>query len=427
MQGGAPTSEAHSVLKVVVEKSVSFLGKRSYFYAMLRAFKYRLYPTAPQQIMLAQHFGCVRWVYNWGLNKRKEAFEQRGESLSCNALITELPTLKKSEETAWLSEVYSQTLQSSLRNLDSAYKRFFKAKKGFPRFKSKHDRQSCQFPQGVSVSWEENVLEFPKIGAIKTVLHRAFDGKVKTVTVSKTATGKYFASVLVETTEEMPAKAPCEESSAIGIDVGLKDFATLSTGEKIANPKHLKKSLKRLKYLQYKHSKKAKGGKNREKARKRLAKRYEKVTNQRNDFLHKVSTRIVRENQTVCVENLNIAGMMKNHNLAQAIGDVSWSKFLEMVEYKCAWSGVNFVKIGRFEPSSKQCRCGKRNDALRLSDRTWRCECGREHDRDILAACNIKAFGLKKMSNIVGQELPELTLGESVSTRDDVEPRSPCL
>jgi putative transposase len=308
-----------------------------------------------------------------------------------------------------------------------AYKRFFKAKKGFPRFKSKHDRQSCQFPQGVSVSWEENALEFPKIGAVKAVFHRTFEGTVKTVTVSRTATGKYFASVLIETPDEIPAKAPIEETSACGIDVGLKDFATLSTGEKIANPKHLKKSLKRLKYLQYKHSKKAKSGKNREKARKRLAKRYEKVTNQRKDFLHKVSTRIVRENQTVCVENLNIAGMMKNHNLAQAIGDVSWSKFLEMLEYKCAWSGVNFVKIGRFEPSSKMCPCGKINNALTLADRVWRCECGLEHDRDMLAACNIKAFGLKKMSNIVGQELPELTLGESATSRGDVEPRSPCL
>jgi putative transposase len=215
--------------------------------------------------------------------------------------------------------------------------------------------------------------------------------------------------------------------------VGLKDFATLSTGEKIANPEHLKKSLKRLKYLQYKHSKKAKGGKNREKARKRLAKRYEKVTNQRSDFLHKVSTRIVRENQTVCVENLNIAGMMKSHNLAQAIGDVSWSKFLEMLEYKCACSGVNFVKIGRFEPSSKQCPCGKRNDALTLADRVWQCECGLDHDRDMLAACNIKAFGLKRMLDPapmvrdVGQELPELTLGESATSRGDVEPRSPRL
>jgi putative transposase len=316
--------------------------------------------------------------------------------------------------------------------LDSAYKRFFKAKKGFPRFKSKHDRQSCQFPQGVAVNCETGCVELPKIGTIKAVLHRTFEGKVKTVTVSTTATGKYFASVLVETPQSAPPLAPVEATTSIGIDVGLKDFATLSTGEKIANPKHLKKSLKRLKYLQYNHSKKVKSGKNREKARKRLAKRYEKVRNQRNDFLHKLSSRIVRENQTVCVEDLNIAGMMKNHNLAQAIGDVSWASFLTMLEYKCAWSGKNFVQIGRFEPSSKQCPCGKKNDALRLSDRVWQCECGREHDRDILAACNIKAFGLKKLSNderrrSVGQELPELTLGESASARGDGEPRSPRL
>ena len=182
--------------------------------------------------------------------------------------------------------------------------------------------------------------------------------------------------------------------------------------------------------MQYKHSKKAKCGKNREKARKRLAKRYEKIRNQRNDFLHKVSNRIVRENQTVCVENLNIAGMMKNHNLAQAIGDVSWSSFLSMLAYKCAWSGKNFVQIGRFEPSSKQCLCGRRNDELSLADRVWQCTCGLKHDRDILAACNIKAFGLKKISDFapivqdVGQELPEVTLGESATARGDGEPRS---
>ena len=399
---------------------------------ILRAFKYRLYPTTEQQTAFAKHFGCTRWLYNWGLNKKTTAYKETQKSISRFELSAELPSLKKAEETAWLAEVNSQSLQAALEHLDKAYTRFFREKKGFPTFKSKHGKNSFSVPQNTKVSFDAKTLTLPKIGAVEAVFHRTFEGTVKTVTVSKTATGKYFASVLVETPETAPVLVlvSVEERTTVGIDVGLKDFATLSTGEKIANPKHLKKSLKRLKYLQYKHSKKAKGGKNREKARKRLAKRYEKVTNQRNDFLHKVSTRIVRENQTVCVENLNIAGMMKNHNLAQAIGDVSWSKFLTMVEYKCAWSGKNFVQIGRFEPSSKQCPCGKRNNALTLSDRTWCCECGREHDRDILAACNIKAFGLKKSFNNVGQELPELTLGESATSRvsaGDVEPRSPRL
>jgi putative transposase len=399
---------------------------------ILRAFKYRLYPTTEQQTAFAKHFGCARWLYNWGLNKKTTAYKETQKSISRFELQAELPLLKKTEETAWLSEVNSQSLQAALEHLDKAYTRFFREKKGFPSFKSKHGKNSFSVPQNTKVSFEASTLTLPKIGAVEAVFHRTFEGKVKTVTVSKTATGKYFASILVELSvalrpQTAPSLVPIEETFTIGIDVGLKDFATLSTGEKIANPKHLKKSLKRLKYLQYKHSKKAKGGKNREKARKRLAKRYEKVTNQRNDFLHKFSTRIVRENQTVCVENLNIAGMMKNHNLAQAIGDVSWSKFLTMVEYKCAWSGKNFVQIGRFEPSSKQCPCGKRNDALTLADRVWQCECGLEHDRDMLAACNIKAFGLKKMLNNVGQELPELTLGESATTRSDVEPRSPRL
>ena len=393
---------------------------------LLRAYKYRLYPTKEQETALAQHFGCVRWVYNWGLAKKTAAYQTESKSLSYFELKRELPVLKKNEATAWLGDVNSQSLQASLEHLDKAYTRFFREKKGFPRFKSKRGKNSFSVPQRAKVSFEDGIIQLPNIGKVKAVLHRTFEGKVKTVTVSKTAAGKYFASVLVETPEEIPPKAPLDKATAVGIDVGLKDFATLSTGEKIANPKHLKKSIKRLKYLQYKHSKKAKGGKNREKARKRLAKKYEKVTNQRNNFLHKVSTRIVRENQTVCVENLNIAGMMKNHNLAQAIADVSWSKFLLMLEYKCAWAGKNFIKIGRFEPSSKMCPCGKINNALTLADRVWQCECGIEHDRDILAARNIKTFAFQKQ-NLIGQELPELTLGESASTRGDVEPRSPRL
>lgn len=379
---------------------------------MLKAFKYRLYPTQEQVPLLAQHFGCVRWVYNWGLATKKKAFEEEKKSVACNTLIKALPALKSAEETAWLKGVYSQTLQSALRNLDSAYTRFFREKKGFPKFKSKHGKQSFQVPQGASAEFSVGTITLPKIGALKAVLSRRFTGTVKTVTISRTPTGKYFASVLVETLELAPEKAQLNETTAVGIDVGLIDFATLSTGEKIANPKHLKKSVKRLKYLQYKHSKKKKGGKNREKARKRLARQYEKVTNQRNDFLHKLSTRLVRENQTVCVENLNVAGMMKNHNLAQAIADVSWSKFTELLKYKCEWYGVNFVQIGRFEPSSKMCPCGKINSALTLAERVWQCECGLEHDRDILAAKNIKIFAFEKYET-VGWDTPELTPGES--------------
>lgn len=385
---------------------------------MLKAFKYRLYPAPEQVPALAQHFGCVRWVYNWGLATKKAAFEQEKKSVSCNTLVKTLPALKSAEETAWLKDVYSQTLQSSLRNLDAAYTRFFREKKGFPKFKSKHGKQSFQVPQGATVDFAVGTISLPKIGDVKAVLSRTFAGKVKTVTVSRTPTGKYFASVLVETPEVLPAKAPLNEVTAVGVDVGLKDFATLSTGEKIANPKRLKKSMKRLKYLQYKHSKKKKGGShgcrgsNREKARKRLARQYEKVTNQRNDFLHKLATRLVRENQTVCVENLNIAGMMKNHNLAQAIADVSWSRFVDILRYKCDWYGKNLLFIGRFEPSSKMCPCGRINSALTLADRIWQCECGLVHDRDILAARNIKKFAFQKQ-NLVGWDPPEVTLGES--------------
>jgi putative transposase len=233
--------------------------------------------------------------------------------------------------------------------------------------------------------------------------------------VSKTPTGKVFASVLVETVDVIPAKVSLVKSTAVGIDVGLKDFATLSTGEVIANPRFLKKSLKKLNRLSRQHSKKVKGSANRNKSRIRLARQHEKINNQRTDFLHKISTRIIRENQTVCVENLNISGMMKNHKLARAIADVSWGSFVSMLEYKCDWQGKNLVRIGRYEPSSKLCTCGTINHSLILKDRVWTCgSCGTTHDRDLLAANNIVRFAFVKQ-NLLGLDRPEITLDETDS------------
>lgn len=360
---------------------------------------------------MAQHFGCVRWVYNWALSKQIEACKD-GKGLLRNSEISkEIPLLKKQEETTWLSNVNAQSIQQALHHLDEAYTRFFKGKSDMPRFKSKRGKNSFSVPQRVKISFDNETIQLPKIGKIKIILHRSFEGNIKTVTISKTTTNKYFASVLVETTHNITPKVMPDQASTIGIDVGIKTFATLSTGEKIPNPRYLKQSQKKLKFLQYKYEKKAKGGKNREKARQLVAKKHEKIRNQRSDFLHKLSIRIVRENQTVCVETLNVAGMTKNHRVAQAISDSSWSMFTTMLEYKCAWAGKNIIYIGRFEPSSRLCTCGKVNKSLTLADRVWRCECGLEHDRDILAARNIKMIALKQY--IVGQGLPEVTLGES--------------
>ena len=377
---------------------------------MLKAYKYRLKPNIEQRIALSKNLGCVRWVYNWALNRKIEAYQKENRSLSCFDLIKELPKLKAAEETKWLAEADSQSLQMSLRNLDNAFTRFFREKKGFPNFKSKKsNRQSYQIPQRVQVDFEERKIILPKVGGISAKLHRKFDGIIKTVTISKTPSGKYFASVLVETDEKPLPKPEIKYETTIGVDLGLTHFAILSNGEKIENPKHLQKSLNRLKFLQRRLSRKKAGSKRRDKARIRVANLYEKITNQRNDFLHKLSIRLIRENQTIALETLNVQGMMQNHRLAQSIASVSWSRFVEFLQYKAEWYGRNIVFIGRFEPSSKLCSvCGFHNRELTLADRTWICpSCQTEHDRDVNAATNILKFALQSQ-NLLGRESSEL-------------------
>jgi putative transposase len=397
---------------------------------VLRAYRYRLYPNAAQREWMGQHFGCVRYVYNRALAQKVEAYQTEGKSVSRFELDKHLTALKQAPETAWLAEVNSQSLQAALRQLDGAFTKFFREKKGFPRFKSKHrSRASFECPQNAKVDFGTGTLQLPKLGKVRAEFSRTFTGTVKTVTVSMTPTGKYFAAVLVDSGEVAPPLAPLNAATAIGIDVGLKDFATLSTGEKIANPRYLKVAINRLRRVARQHSQKQKGSHNREKSRKRLARCYEKVTNKRNDFLHQVSTRIVRENQTVCVENLNIAGLVKNHSLARAISDASWGTFLSLLRYKCAWYGKNYVEIGRFDPSSRLCTCGVLNRTLTLKEREWTCtRCGEVHDRDWLAARNIVRFALQKQ-NLIGQisrDTAESTLGE-IPVRGSVNQESPRL
>jgi putative transposase len=382
---------------------------------MLRAYKYRLYPNSEQCVSLSKNFGCVRWVYNWALSRKIEAYQKENRSLSIFALSKELPKLKAAEETKWLAEADSQALVMSLRNLDNAFTRFFREKKGFPNFKSKKsNRQSFQIPQRVKVDFEKRKIILPKIGAVRAKLYRKFDGKIKTVTISKTPSGKYFASVLVETDEKPLPKPEIRYETTIGVDLGLTHFAILSSGEKIENPKHLQKSLKRLKFLQRRLSRKKAGSKRRDKARICVAKLHERITNQRNDFLHKLSIRLIRENQTIALETLNVQGMMQNHRLAQSIGSASWSRFVEFLRYKAEWYGRNIVFVGRFEPSSKLCSvCGFHNSELTLADRTWICpSCQTEHDRDVNAATNIRKFALQSQ-NLVGRG-PSETRSQSV-------------
>jgi len=391
---------------------------------ILKAFKYRIYPTTEQQQQIEQHFGCVRFVYNWGLETKIKHYEKNKKKISCFDLINIMVKTLKLEK-SWLGDINAQSLQMSLRNLDNAFTRFFKQKARFPKFKAKHfSRPTFQCPQFVTVDFENQRIDLPKIKNIKTALSRKFKGKIKTATVSKTPTDKYFVSILVETPDKPKKKQKITDKTTVGIDLGLRHFATLSSGEKIENPHFLKKSLAKVKKAQRIVSRRNKGSKRRRKAIKCLARRHEKVTNQRNDFLHKLSHRLTHENQvrSYAVETLGVKDMMTNQHLAQGIGDVSWSRFIELLSYKCDWYGKNLIRIGRFEPSSKVCSsCGCLNRDLK-DEREWRCpDCDAFHDRDVNAAINIKSFALVKQNlltvkkNKIGSEGPESTLRESVS------------
>ncbi len=364
--------------------------------------------------MFLKHIGACRFVYNLSLERKIKAYETDKTTLSCYNLNAMLPDLKKEFE--WLTEVNSQSLQQTNRNLDSAFTRFFREKKGFPKFKSrKNPLQTFGIPQHYKVDFDNNRVKLPKIGWIKTKLSRQFNGISKTATVSMTATGKFFISILVDDGRETPEKEPFGYDSTIGLDVGITDFVTMSDGTKIDNPKFLRGSIQRLNVLQKRVSQKKKGSKNRDKAKYQVAKQHEKITDQRKDFLHKVSSKAVSDNQAIAIETLNVAGMMKNHCLAQAIGDVSWSEFFRQLEYKCEWYGKTLLRVGQFEPSSKICSvCGSINDDLKLSDREWTCAgCGTFHDRDVNASINIKKFALQDQ-NLIGVIAPGGTGEEPV-------------
>ncbi len=384
---------------------------------MIKAYKYRLYPTREQCVFIEQHFNNCRFIYNWALDSKIKAYETKKEKLSCFTLINALPALKK--ENIWLSKTYSQCLQMSIRNLDNAFTAFFQKNSKFPKFKSKRkSKPSCQYPQGIDVDFEKQEVSFPKIGNVRAILHRRFDGKIKTCTLSKTPSDKYFISILVEDKNTLPNKETVTEDTTLGIDVGLKHFATLSDSRKIDNPHFFRKAEKRLVVLQRRMSKKQKTSKNRKNVKLVVAKQHEKISNQRSNFLHKLSHSLVRENQTTMIvcENLNVKEMMKTHFLAKSIADVSWSMYSSFLQYKCDWYGKTFQQIGRYEPSSKLCNiCGIINYSLTLKDRRWICpNCHTEHDRDINAAINIKKFGYIRFQG-TGIELKQ-----SLSERFDI-------
>lgn len=362
---------------------------------MLKSCKYRIYPNDEQITLIKKHMGSCRFVYNRSLQMKIEQYQAEGKSISCYELDNFLPYLK--EVYPWLKEVNSQSLQWANKNLDNAYKKFFREKRGFPRFKSKkHPLQSFQVPQSYLIDAEKGHIQLPKIGKIRARIHRIFHGKNKVATVSMTPTGKFFVSVVFDDGKDIPEKASYDEHSTIGIDVGLIHYAVFSDGTKIENPRNLRRTLVLLKYHQRKLSRKVKGSNNYKKCKYRVAKLHEKVTNQRRDFQHRLSIKVVRENQAVAVETLNISGMVRNHNIALSISDAAWGGFLNMVAYKSNWYGKIYLPINQFNPSSKTCHvCGHYKEDLTLKDREWTCPiCGTVHDRDQNAAINIRNFAL---------------------------------
>lgn len=369
---------------------------------MLKAFKYELFPNNTQKSQLNGAMGSCRFVYNLALETKNAAY-QAGKSYSCFDLIKQLPDLKKAN--AWLIETPANSLQQAISNLDNAFTNFFKGRASFPKFKKKSGRQSFRIPTAVKVDFENWKVTLPKYGKVSLNVSRAFSGTVKQATVSKTPTNRYFISILVETCISKKSLKPIQENTAVGIDLGIKHFAILSDGRKIENPRNLIKAQRKLRIAQRSLSRKKKGSNRRNKQKLVVARINERVANQRKDFQHKLSTEIVNQYDTICIENLNVAGMIKNRKLAKHIADASWGSFETMLKYKADWEGKNVLQIGRFEPSSKMCSCGVINNELTLSDREWTCGvCNTTHDRDILAATNIKRFGLRTPPNIRQRE-----------------------
>lgn len=382
---------------------------------MNRSYKYRLKPTKAQIEYFEKSFGCARYIYNWALAIRVEAYQKDGTRLSYPDLCKMLTSLKKDEDKRWLAEVGNDSLQQAIRCVDGAFTRFFREKQSFPQFKTKKkSRKSFQCVNNIIIDQDAHKIRIPKVGWVKYFKDRTFSGRVGTVTITKSPSGKYYVSINVDNGLTYPEKPHISAETAVGIDVGIKDFAVLSDGKVYPKNDYFKDDEKRLKVLKRRLSKKVKGSNRYESQRLAIAKQYEKIKNKRENYLHQVSARIVSENQTIIVEDLSVKNMMKNHNLSKHIANASWSSFFKMLEYKCDYYGKNFVKIGKFDPSSKMCICGHINHELKLSDREWVCPtCGRLNDRDLLAAINIKRFGLQGQ-NLIGFKSPSVGGEEGV-------------
>jgi putative transposase len=369
-----------------------------------RAYKFRFYPTADQETILAQTFGCARFAYNHMLRVRTDAWYDRQERVGYHETSSLLTALKKDPQYAWLNEVSCVPVQQSLRHLQTAFVNFFAKRAGYPTFRSKHATQSAEYTTS-AFKWDGKTLILAKMKeplAIRFSRTIPKAAKVTTVTVSKDPAGRYFVSMLCD--DSVPSMS--DVSGKVGIDLGLTHFAILSTGEKVSAPNAFRKQEKKLAKLQRRLAKKQKGSRNRAKARLKVARLHAKIADTRQDFLHKLSTRLIRENQTIAIETLAVKKMIVNSTMAKPISDAGWSEFVRQLEYKAKWYGRTLIGIDKWYPSSKRCSCcGFVVSKLPLNVREWICpECGSVHDRDINAACNILTAGLAVSA-----------LGESVS------------
>lgn len=359
-----------------------------------RAYRYRFYPTGEQQQQLARVFGCVRFTYNWALQLRTEVYQQQGKRLYYSDTSAALTELKKQSGMAWLKEAPAVPLQQALQHLDRAFVSFFEGRTNYPTFHKKQGSQSATYV-GTAFNLNGFSLTLAKMEAplaIRWSRPLPKECKPRSVTVSKDPSGRYFVSILVE---EDIVSLPVTPQT-IGVDLGITSLVALSTGEKVGNPQFLRNDEKKLARAQRSLAKKRKGSKNREKARRKVARIHARIADRRRDYQHQLSTRIVRENQVICVETLNVKGMQQNHSLAKSISDVGWGELVRQLEYKSLWYGRALVKIDRWEPSSKRCSaCGYVLDTLPLNIRIWICpKCDACHDRDVNAANNVLAAGL---------------------------------